>query len=228
MYSYREKRSKQHEDVARSSKQGRSDKAPVSRGPPPPHPCHHPSHSSNKDDDECELYERHAHGEHHDHYAIQYSKKTKQKTINHTREALVYEGSQQFVDPRFWSPFHSDWYRSIYLHKKTPVVLTKEVNWDLVVAKKNSNFNKIKTTCDELEMTLMMSFKYDWNEELICQFYATFYFDAAGQKLMWMTAGQQYECMVHRFAWMLGLEHQLTMEAEARIHTYNVLKLEEM
>jgi hypothetical protein len=27
---------------------------------------------------------------------------------------------------------------------------------------------------------------------------------------------------------MLGLEHQLTMPPEARIHTYNVLKLDEM
>jgi hypothetical protein len=77
-------------------------------------------------------------------------------------------------------------------------------------------------------MTQMMSFKYDWNEEIICQFYATFYFDADGQKLMWMTARQRYECIVRRFARMLGLEHQLTMEPEARIHTYNVLKLEQM
>jgi hypothetical protein len=45
---------------------------------------------------------------------------------------------------------------------------------------------------------------------------------------MWMTAGQPYECTVRCFAWMLGLEHQLIMEPEARIHTYNVLKLEEM
>jgi hypothetical protein len=34
--------------------------------------------------------------------------------------------------------------------------------------------------------------------------------------------------MVHHFARMLGLEHQLTMKPEARIHTYNVIKLEEM
>jgi aromatic ring-cleaving dioxygenase len=77
-------------------------------------------------------------------------------------------------------------------------------------------------------MTQMMSFKYDWNEEIICQFYATFYFDADRQKLMWMTARQRYECIVRRFARMLGHEHQLTMEPEARIHTYNVLKLEQM
>jgi hypothetical protein len=199
----------------------------VSRGHPPPWSHHHPSHSSDEED-ERELYERHAPKERHDHYAIRYSKKTNQETINHNREAPVYESSQQSTDPQFWSLFHSDWYHSIYIHKKTPVVPTKEVNWTWMVAKKNSIFNKIKATCDELEMMKMMSFKYDWNEEIIYQFYATFYFDATGQKMMWMIAGQQYDCTVHHFAQMLWLEHQLTMEPEARIHTYNVLKLEEM
>jgi hypothetical protein len=69
------------------------------------------------------------------------------------------------------------------------MVPTMEVNWDWIAAKKNSIFNRIRATCDELEMTPMMSFKCDSNEELICLFYATFYFDAAGQKLMWMIAG---------------------------------------
>jgi hypothetical protein len=87
------------------------------------------------------------------------------------------------------------------------VVLTKEVNWAWLATKKNPSFDKIKATCDELEMTKMMSFKYDWNEEIISQFYATFYFDAKGQKIMWMTVGQQYEYTVHHFARMLGLEH---------------------
>jgi hypothetical protein len=45
---------------------------------------------------------------------------------------------------------------------------------------------------------------------------------------MWMTDGQLYECTVRRFARMLRLEHQLTMESEARIHTFDVLKLDEM
>jgi hypothetical protein len=187
MYSCREKRSKQRQDVVGSSKQGRSGKPLAGRYP---HSSHHPSHSSNEERDEREMYKWHDPEESDDHYAIWYSKKTKQETINHNREAPVYEGSQQSVDPQFWSLFHSNWYRSIYLHKKTPVVPTKEVNWDWMAVKKNSIFNKIKATCDDLEMTPMMSFKYDWNEELICQFYATFYFDAAGQKLMWMTAGQ--------------------------------------
>jgi hypothetical protein len=223
------KRTKHRQDVAGPSsfKRGLSGKATVSRGPPP-RPSYHPSHSSDDEQDERELYERHAPEERDDHYAIRYSKKTKQGTINTGREALVYEGSKQSADLHFLSLFHSDWYRSIYLNKKTPVVPTKEVNWKWMSAKKNSIFDKIKATCDELEMTKMMSFKYDWNEEIICQFYATFYFDADGQKMKWMIAGQQYECTVRRFARMLGLEHQLTMEPESPIHTYNVLKLHEM
>jgi hypothetical protein len=44
-----------------------------------------------------------------------------------------------------------------------------------MAARRHSVFDKIKATCDELEMTKMMSFKYDWNKEIICQFYATLY-----------------------------------------------------
>jgi hypothetical protein len=40
-----------------------------------------------------------------------------------------------------------------------------------------SIFKQIKATCDELEITEMMSFKYDWNKEIIYQFYAILYFD---------------------------------------------------
>jgi hypothetical protein len=67
-------------------------------------------------------------------------------------------------------------------------------------------FNQIKATCDELELTKIMSFKYD------CQFYSSFYFDTDAQKLMWMVDGQRYEITVRGFARLLGLEHQLTTE----------------
>jgi hypothetical protein len=74
----------------------------------------------------------------------------------------------------------------------------------------------------------MMRFKYSWNREIICQFYSTLYFDADGQRILWMTDGQRCAITVCEFARMLGLEHQLTMPPEARIHIYNVLKLDEM
>jgi hypothetical protein len=39
----------------------------------------------------------------------------------------VFKSLDCFPD-RIWSLFHFDWYRSIYLHKKTPMVKTKVVN----------------------------------------------------------------------------------------------------
>jgi hypothetical protein len=45
---------------------------------------------------------------------------------------------------------------------------------------------------------------------------------------MWITNKQVYEITVCRFARLHGLDHQLTMEPKARIHTFNVLKPEEM
>jgi hypothetical protein len=77
-------------------------------------------------------------------------------------------------------------------------------------------------------MTNMVCFNYSWNKEIICQFYATLYFDADGQQLLWMIDGQWCAITVHEFTQMLGLEHQLTMEPGARIHSFNVLKLNEM
>jgi hypothetical protein len=37
---------------------------------------------------------------------------------------------------------------------------TRWVNWDWMANKRHTIFNQIKATCDELEMTKMMSFKY--------------------------------------------------------------------
>jgi hypothetical protein len=39
---------------------------------------------------------------------------------------------------------------------------------------------------------------------------------------------QRYEIIVQGFAQLLGLEHQLEMPLEAQIHTFGVLKLDEM
>jgi hypothetical protein len=77
------------------------------------------------------------------------------------------------------------------------VVETQWVNWDWIAARRHITFDKIKATCDQLEMTKMMCFNYNWNKEIICQFYATLYFDADGQQLLWMIDGQRCAITIH-------------------------------
>jgi hypothetical protein len=164
----REKRTKHQQDVGGTSKRGRTGKAPVYRGNHSPRLSHHPSRSSDEDVEDHEMFEWHSPIEGSSHLALRYSKKKKQSTINENREAPVYEGSKQSHDPHFWALFHLDWYHSIYLYKLKPVVETQWVNWDWMVVRRLSTFDKIKATCDELEMTKMMCFKYSWNKEIIC------------------------------------------------------------
>jgi hypothetical protein len=226
MDPHHEKRTRHWQDVAGTSKRGRSGKAPAAHGPP--HPRHHPSHTNDEDEEDREVFEWHTPIEWSSHMNIHYSKKTKQSTINDNREAQVYEGGKQSHEPHFLSLFHSDWYHSIYLHKRWPVVETQWVNWDCMAGRRHSTFNKIKVTCDQLEMTKMMCFNYSWNKEIICQLYATLYFDVDGQRMLWMTDGLWCAITFCEFDRMLGLEHQLTMEPEASIHSFNVLKPNEM
>jgi hypothetical protein len=90
---HHEKRSKKGQDVGWSSKCGHSSKALAGCYPLPPR--HHPSHSSDEEEDDCEMFKRHAPIDRSSHMAIKYPKKMKQNTINENRESLVYEDSKQ-------------------------------------------------------------------------------------------------------------------------------------
>jgi hypothetical protein len=155
-----EKHCKKGQDVdGSSSKRGRQGKSVVTRPPPPPRPTHHPSHSSVEEEDDHETFKIHSPQERTNRMPLRYSKKTKQQTINEACGAPVYDGSQEFIDRRFWSYFHTYWYHSIYLYKKKPMVDTKWVNWEWMATRCHTIFNQIKATCDELAITKMMSFE---------------------------------------------------------------------
>jgi hypothetical protein len=173
----REKHTKKGQDVVwPSSKQGRQGKSVVTCLPPPPRPSHHPSHSSDEDEDDRETFKIQSPIERINRMPHKYSKKVKKEIINQNCGYPVHDGSQQCTNKRFWSQFHMDWYCSIYLYAKKPMVETKWVNWEWMATRHHTIFNQIKATCDELEMTKMTSFRYDWNNKIISQFYATLYF----------------------------------------------------
>jgi hypothetical protein len=85
----------------------------------------------------------------------------------------------------------------------------KWVNWDWMTNKRHTIFNQIKATCDELEMTKMMSFKYDWNKEIICHFYATLYFDAMLRSSCGCLQGRSMRSLSEALPVCLGLSTSL-------------------
>jgi hypothetical protein len=52
----------------------------------------------------------------------------------------------------------------------------------------------------------VIELKYDWNDEVILQFYSIMYLDEKSSKLFWMTEDEIYSVSLVRFAAILGLK----------------------
>jgi hypothetical protein len=78
-----------------------------------------------------------------------------------SRQCNYYETRRMSKDHRFWSYFHHDWYRSVLMPKKTPVVESKWVNWDWMEKKKDKHFRWVREACDFLDLTDMLQFEHN-------------------------------------------------------------------
>jgi hypothetical protein len=59
-------------------------------------------------------------------------------TITTQREIACYDVEKEAYDPRFWTFFHVDWYRSVYQSKKKHVVNMQWSDCDFIQKEKNN------------------------------------------------------------------------------------------
>jgi hypothetical protein len=67
-------------------------------------------------------------------------------------------------------------------------------------------FNQVVAACTNHHIKEIMSFKFDWNNEAIAQFFATLYVEEVGdaRNMHWMTVGDWYSISYDDFAHRLG------------------------
>jgi hypothetical protein len=64
------------------------------------------------------------------------------------------------------------------LYRKTsPVVKQQWINLDYMKRKKDMHFNRILEACEFHDISDLMTFRDNWNQEVITKFYATLFFD---------------------------------------------------
>ena len=51
------------------------------------------------------------------------------------------------------------------------------VNWKEMKEKNELEFNRVIRACENFGLSDLMSFRYNWNEEVLAQFHATFFYD---------------------------------------------------
>jgi hypothetical protein len=113
------------------------------------------------------------------------------------------------------------------LYKKTKhVVPVQWVYFDYMRKKKDASFNRILEACDFLGITNLLQFWYNWNQEIISEFYSTPFFDKKERIFMWMTNGWRFHIKLTQFAKILGLSSHL--DNPKKLHTGRVMTTREM
>ncbi|RLM69514.1 Reverse transcriptase (RNA-dependent DNA polymerase), putative [Panicum miliaceum] len=132
------------------------------------------------------------------------------------------------IEYRFQTKFHQDVYESAILGKKYNVARSQYVDWRKFEKMEDPIFKEIIQACRDKHVYRMMSFKYDWNNEIRAQFYATCYFKMIGD-VRWVhciTEGKWYKINYFEFAAMFGFEK--SDFDRTRIHLSSPLPKEEM
>jgi hypothetical protein len=116
----------------------------------------------------------------------------------------------------------------MYQSKKKHVVNMQWTDWNFIQKEKNNcpAFTEVIATCEHHGIKDVMELKYDWNDEVILQFYSTLYLDEKTSKLFWMTDDEIYSDSFIRFATILGLQDHTCYPK--KLHDDHVMELNRM
>jgi hypothetical protein len=108
------------------------------------------------------------------------------------------------ADIRFWLKFNADWYESVILSKDHMTIDMKSINWELLRSLNIPAVNDAIDICHAKGMTNVMAINYDWNEEVVAQFYANLYIRRETRTFHWLLQGKPLSVSYERFAQILG------------------------
>ncbi|PAN21620.1 hypothetical protein PAHAL_3G480400 [Panicum hallii] len=107
--------------------------------------------------------------------------------LKRLRSRNHYEGRRTATDRRFWSIEQQDLYTSIYSRAK--LFDMKWIDWEHIDS--IDQFACVREQCAHLGLEQIMSYRCDWNSELIRQFYSTVHISADKSSMTWMADGRR-------------------------------------
>ena len=139
-----------------------------------------------------------------------------------------------WLEYRFWHPFHFDFYDSLLYRKflrkwEPPVIQMKVIDaYSLGVFKEPELVQLFSDLC-HMGLSYLMEFRKHWNNEIICQFYASYNHEkdptCAIDIIHWTTEANHYKVDFITFSRLLGLSH--TDRTAPELTEYEDVALEE-
>jgi hypothetical protein len=105
--------------------------------------------------------------------------------------------------------------------KSSPVVKQQYVDIQYMRNKKDMYFNRVLEACDLHEITALLQFRHNWNQEVIAKFYSTLFYDKKERIFMWMTNGRRFHVQLTGFTQILGLSSHL--DIPKKLHSGRVM-----
>ena len=126
---------------------------------------------------------------------------------------------RESTDMRFWNFFHQDFYETVILPRKQPVLVMQWVDWKYMEKARDPVLKEVVAACEHLNVKRIMGFEYSWCNEIICQFYVTLFVAKDPARTMhWMTCGKWYSVTYDDFSRILGFTREDAMNTD-RIHS---------
>jgi hypothetical protein len=132
---------------------------------------------------------------------------------------------------RFWNLFHVDFYNSVIMTKKhQPIIKQRSINWAECEQMRDKEMTRALRACEAKGMKNIMLFSYDWNDEVIAQFYSTLWVKLSSDDLgayaypymNFNIEGQWYKVSYRRFAHILGFTDSEIHPDRRCIHNYSL------
>jgi hypothetical protein len=129
---------------------------------------------------------------------------------------------------RFWTLHHVDFYNSVILPKKhQPILLQRYINWEGCEAIGDPEMTQALRACERKKMKSIMTFQYDWNDEVIAQFYSTLWIKPADKEspynypyLNFYIESSWYKMSYRQFAHILGFTDNDISGDKIKIHDF--------
>jgi hypothetical protein len=143
------------------------------------------------------------------HSVVDYKTMSNDEYIEVHRSLVPHRTDQRTAfDHRFWKIEQQDIYESICLSPRRHMCAPqKRVDLQYIAEHEDKFGQGVLDIIDAKGLECILTFRHDWNEEAILQFYATCYFTTeTPQAVHWMTNGKRLSCTFEEFASLLELD----------------------
>ncbi|KAG2534832.1 hypothetical protein PVAP13_9NG087400 [Panicum virgatum] len=100
------------------------------------------------------------------------------------------------------------------------------VDFEEMQRKEEPKFTAAIKACENFDLTDIMSFRYDRNQEILAQFHATYFWNRETDEIHWMTDGRHYRISFLTFCQILGFGEK--NRSFSRIHEDDPFKVSDI